>query len=596
MYCPECGTKIEEKGARFCPECGTRLDEPEELQQPVVSQPAAGETTDSKESSVEWGFILTNCRLLAAKLGGSVDELKQLLACYIEARQASGVEYQLIDVDNYTYTKRGFLGRTRTSSLQPDSSWGDYLDLLADAVEARTGKQAKGQPLYLFILGSNDIIPMPCVPHPVKEVDDNDIDTDLLWSYPYGKSMVDELLNLNIFHFDQQLMVGRLPVGNDTDWNKLVDYLQRGIDYSLGIPGGVAYGQCDPHWKRVSSTVIGDVASDLRNLSSQPASGYYRGLILSPAYTAENLMQVFTPDAYLYYFNLHGSDAPEACGYYGTTLEQHPKCYPVMHPLFMQTCQCPNVVTCEACYGARHRGMDSEHSTLLAALYAQTLLFVGSSRIAWGDVDATDGSAPTPMLADTLAATFMEALQAGYPAGQAFFLAKSAVMQQDTQGTPYTAATLLEFNLFGDPSLFLDLWDEEDTYGKNRASGKSRPHTISTKAATQPAVQSYLCQTERIGGKAATHNGASTTASLLQQVRAQVNTNVQHIHDQMASHLYSHYGIPPRPAEAIFHVHYANGTEELRFDYTVETEGQVKQTYTITSDLRGNVKQVIGTK
>lgn len=607
MYCPECGTKIEEIGARFCPECGTRLDEPEESQQPAAASAApsaaplaAGEAACGKENPMEWGLILTNCRLLSAKLGGSVEEANQLLASYIEARRASGVDYELIDVDDYTYRKRSFLSRTRHVSLQPDSPWGDYLDLLADAVEARTGKRAKGQPLYLFILGSNDIIPMPCVPHPVKEVSDNDIDTDLLWAYPYGHCMVDELQSLNIFHYDQQLMVGRLPVGEDTTWSQFADYLQRSVNSSLGIPGGVVYGQCDPHWKRVSSTVAGGLTPNLRNLAAQPSSGYYRGLILSPSYTADNLSQVFTPEAYLYYFNLHGSNAPEASGYYGTTLEERPKCYTVMHPVFMQACRLPNVVTCEACYGARHRGMDSAHSTLLAALYAQTLLFVGSSRIAWGDVDAIDGSAPTPMLADTLAATFMNALQAGYPAGLALFLAKSAVMQQDKQGRPHTAATLLEFNLFGDPSLYLALWDEEATDDKRESHKEPRPNTAPPEAATQPAAQSYACQTELVGGEAAstsaTSSAASPTASLLQQVRAQVNANILHIHDQMARHLYSRYGIPPRPAAAIFRVRYADGKEELRFDYTVASEGEVKQTLTVTSDAQGNIRQVIGTK
>ena len=141
MFCPECGTRIDEKGARFCPECGTRLDELEEPAQPAeptATAPTPADSATAKEDSAEWGLILTNCRLLAAKLGGSVDELKQLLHSYIEARNASGVEYELIDADNYSFRKRGFLGRTRTVSLQPDSPWGDYLDLLDDAVEART--------------------------------------------------------------------------------------------------------------------------------------------------------------------------------------------------------------------------------------------------------------------------------------------------------------------------------------------------------------------------------------------------------------------------------------------------------------------------
>lgn len=546
---------------------------------------------------MEWGVILTNCRLLAAKLGSRVEELTQLLASYIKARQTSGVDYELIDVDDYTYRKRGFLGRTRTVSLQPDSPWGDYLDLLADAVEAGRSKRGNGDPGYLFIIGSNDIIPMPCVPHPVEQVSDDDIDTDLLWAYPYGKRMVDELQSLNIFHFNPQLMVGRLPVGSDTGWNHLVGYLQRSINNSLGIPTrGVAYGQCDPHWKRVSATVADSLAPRLRDLSSIPSNGYYRGLILSPSFTAETLNQVFTPDAYCYYFNLHGSNAPEATGYYGMTLEERPKCYTVMHPVFMQACQCPNVVTCEACYGARHRGMDSAHSTLLAALYTQTLLFVGSSRIAWGDVDTIDGSAPTPILADTLAATFMHALQEGYPAGQAFYLAKAAVMQQDKQGRPHTAATLLEFNLFGDPSLYLGLWGDGDADDEIEPREESRPNAVSPEVVTQPADQNYACQTELVENQTTSPSVTSSTASLLQQVRAQVNANIQSIHEQMARHLYSHYGISPRPADAIFRVRYADGSEELRFDYTVESEGEVKQTLTITSDVKGTVRQVIGTK
>ena len=98
-----------------------------------------------------------------------------------------------------------------------------------------------------------------------------------------------------------------------------------------------------------------------------------------------------------------------------------------------------------------------------------------------------------------------------------------------------------------------------------------------------------------MGGANAT-TASSPSASLLQRVRAQVNANVMHIHDQMARHLYSRYGIPPRPADAIFRVRYADGTEEFRFDYTIETEGEVKQTLTLSTDTQGSIKHLIATK
>ena len=82
MFCPECGTRIDEKGARFCPECGTRLDELEEPAQPAdptATAPTPADSATAKEDSAEWGLILTNCRLLAAKLHMKGDHAETML-------------------------------------------------------------------------------------------------------------------------------------------------------------------------------------------------------------------------------------------------------------------------------------------------------------------------------------------------------------------------------------------------------------------------------------------------------------------------------------------------------------------------------------
>lgn len=586
MFCPECGTRIDEAEARFCPQCGTCLDET------AGSGENACPATDGKEGASDdcfaRGFILTNCRLLAGKVGTTVEALRQLLDDFIGRKQMAGVDYRLLDVDGYTYCKRGFLGWNKKVSLQPDSPWADYLNLLEDAVNGLE-RQDEDEALYLFIIGSNDIIPMPCVPHPVAEVDDTDIDTDLLWAYPYGEQMVREMESLDIFHFDQQLLVGRLPVGKDTGFQALTDYLHRDLDCDFGIPLGGAYAQCDPHWKRVSAQVSGSVAPMLPNLEGRlTPAGYYRGVILSPDVLVEDLGQVFNPKASIYYFNLHGSNAPEAAGYYGCTMGPNSRCYAVMQPGTMRTCRNHNVVTCEACYGARHRGMDSAHSTLLSALYGRTLLFVGSSRIAWGDVDALDGSAPTPCLADTLAATFMGGLLEGYTAGEALFYAKAAVMRQDSNATPHTAATLLEFNLFGDPTLYLNVWDdEEDEYTENIEKRRKTFSSFSPRRGTQPKEQSYACRVERIGGSG---------TSLLDSVRTQVDANIEEIHRQMSQLLYSRYGLAPRPADAVLRLQYADGRCGLRLDYAVDIPGGGKQTYTVIADTQGRMKRLYASK
>ena len=72
MFCPECGTRIDDEYALFCEECGTRVRD-EEPAAPVVepqeSEPVADGKSDfvSADDAVH-GLILTNLSLLAAKL------------------------------------------------------------------------------------------------------------------------------------------------------------------------------------------------------------------------------------------------------------------------------------------------------------------------------------------------------------------------------------------------------------------------------------------------------------------------------------------------------------------------------------------------
>lgn len=578
MYCPECGLKIDEKDVRFCPECGTEIEEFE--QQDAMKM----HSVESNEEMYAYGLIFTNVKKLAAKMNTEECTIKNLLENFIDAKKSFGVSYQLVDAGNYTYLKRNLLGLSKTVHLDESNDLWDYMDILMD-IHNHEQNKALPESQYLFIIGGDDIIPMPCVRHYSTEVRDKSIDTDILYAYPYGSDMLSKLENQQIFKYDQLFFVGRLPIAEDTTLDDFYNHLERNLQNSWGIPVTEAYGQCDPNWKNVSATVATDLIENslLRNFDGRLSGDcYFRRLILSPMVTAEDVHQIFHSDASLFYFNLHGGDAMESRGYFGAPLSANGM-YCTLLPEHMATCRVPNVVMCEACYGARFIGMDKHHSMLLTSLYTASLLFVGSSRIAWGNVDPThsiSGYTPvTPYFADVIAMGFIGGLLSGYTAGQAMFLARSMVLNQDNEGMPNTAATIVEFNLFGDPTLGLAVSD----------AAKSARKPID-KSACKVKSAEFGCVMEKIE-----LNEGNSSGSILQQVRRVVDQNLAQIHDMVSSYLYAQYGISPRQASTISRMKYVNGRQELSFCYEVSNE-QIPVTYIVRTSEKGEIKSVITTK
>lgn len=577
MFCPECGCKIEED-ALFCSECGTKLEEPSEQQQSLIKKGCIG-----KSDAYTYGIILTNVNSLAAKMEVPDNVIRNLLEHFIDRKSQTGVVYQLVDVGNYTYKKRNFIGLSKTVHLKADSELWDYMDVLMDVHNYELEKKLP-ESQYLFIVGGDDVIPMPCVRHYSKQVRDKTIDTDILYAYPYGSDMLPLLENKQIFRYDQLFFVGRLPVSDDTTLENLCEYLERDLQNSYGILLTEAYGQCDPHWKNVSATVASDLMVNgvLRNFDGRLSEEYYfRKLILSPEVTASNVHQIFHSDASLFYFNLHGGDALEARGYFGEPMQGGMKC--TLLPEHLATCRVPNVVMCEACYGARFIGLDKSHSMLLTSLYGKSLLFVGSSRIAWGNVDPISVSEYTqvpPLFADVIGMGFIRGLLSGYTAGQSLFLARSMVLQQDDEGMPNTAATIVEFNLFGDPTLGLAV--SNDTKRKYKAIDKS---VCKIKASNYGSVMEKMDIIQDV-----------QHASILQQVRQAVDMNLSQIHDMVGRRLYEQYGITPRQANSIFRLNYASGKKELSFSYETMSESLIPVTYIVRTSETGEIKNVITTK
>ena len=577
MFCPECGNRIEDQNIHFCPECGARIEQESntEKKTPVKPHP---------QGMSMHGLIFTNLDLLAEKTGTDEQSLMAIFNAFIRQKREYGISYKLVDAGNYTYRKSGFWGNSKKVHLKITSPLWDYMDILMDV---HNGEQAAGDEIsqYLFIIGGSDIIPTPCIHHYIpNDSNDDSIDTDMLYAYPYGKEMIALLENQEAFTYDQLFFVGRLPLGEDASLEDLCGYLERDIDYSNGFPMNEAYGQCDPHWKKVSSYVANDLLNGnyFRDLSRHLSPDhYYNRLLLSPMVVEGNLHQVFHTNASLYYFNLHGGEGLESRGYAGVMLNKEEYgALPAIEPEHMMTCEEPNIVISEACYGGRFIGLDQHHSMLLASLFTNTLAFVGSSRVAWGAVD--DASSPqsgvSVSYADIIAGYFISAILQGYTVAEALFIARSAVLQGTVPGDPHAALTVVEFNLFGDPMTTMNV----------RTNLKSGNKITSKTTLVDPNTK-IGCTIEKI--KTEKGNG-----SILEQVRGAVNANIQQIHATIGQHLYASYGIKPRPMEEVLKIKYSNGQEEMKFNYDLTSERQIPTRFVVTTSSDGKIKSVYTTR
>ena len=577
MFCPECGNRIEDQNIHFCPECGARIEQESntEKKAPVKPHP---------QGMSMHGLIFTNLGLLAEKTGTDEQSLMAIFDAFIRQKREYGISYKLVDAGNYTYRKSGFWGNSKKVHLKITSPLWDYMDILMDV---HNGEQAAGDEIsqYLFIIGGSDIIPMPCIHHYIpNDSNDDSIDTDMLYAYPYGKEMITLLENQAAFTYDQLFFVGRLPLGEDASLEDLCGYLERNIDYSNGFPMNEAYGQCDPHWKKVSSYVANDLLNGnyFRDLSRYLSPDhYYNRLLLSPMVVEGNLQQVFHTNASLYYFNLHGGEGLESRGYAGVMLNKEEYgALPAIEPEHMMTCEEPNIVISEACYGGRFIGLDQHHSMILASLFTNTLAFVGSSRVAWGAVD--DASSPqsgvSVSYADIIAGYFISAILQGYTVAEALFIARSAVLQGTVPGDPHAALTVVEFNLFGDPMTTMNV----------RTNLKSGNKITSKTTLVDPNTK-IGCTIEKI--KTEKENG-----SILEQVRGAVNANIQQIHATIGQHLYASYGIKPRPMEEVLKIKYSNGQEEMKFNYDLTSERQIPARFVVTTSSDGKIKSVYTTR
>jgi hypothetical protein len=280
---------------------------------------------------------------------------------------------------------------------------------------------------FLFI-GGHDLVPFHEIPNPT-----HDEDGTIMSDAPSASREGDFLI--------PQRSVGRIPDTEDGNEDLLGTVLEGTIRYHEGEKGfQESFGYSASIWAKASRAVfqvIGDPDA----------------VRFSPPLTSEELQQEWLRRQVLY-FNLHGSK--ETPNWYGQRSPDDPPAFsefpvaisPENVPLLERSC-----VYSEACYGAWVTGKEQDESLALTFMARGSVAFVGSTAIAYGPIEPPSGEA------DLLGTYFFNYVLRGIPFGECLRQAKIDFARTMIRRQGFLDSddkkTLIEFHLYGDPSLAL---------------------------------------------------------------------------------------------------------------------------------------------
>lgn len=292
---------------------------------------------------------------------------------------------------------------------------------LLNAIDADTTKANT-----FLLIGGDDLLPFNQVANPTQ-----DDDAVVLSDAPYA-SRGDEILV-------PQRSIGRIPDGAGDHGSFLMGALERAVRYHEDKAGfDRSFGYSASVWEKASRAVF--------RIIGDPEE-----MLLSPPLSSEGLEEAWLKK-HLLYFNLHGSS--ETANWYGQRAPGDPpefSAFPVAIkpenvPPLQRSC-----IYSEACYGAWIKEKAAHESLALRFMAQGAIAFVGSTAIAYGPVEPPSGEA------DLLGSYFFGYVLQGIPFGESLRQAKIDFARTMIRRQGFLdnddRKTLLEFHLYGDPSL-----------------------------------------------------------------------------------------------------------------------------------------------
>jgi hypothetical protein len=538
-FCHNCGENLQEHiSAKFCYNCGVELTENNGEN---IALKINQEIIKLDEGFSSFGIIFTNTKALAEKFRAKQPDIINTINKYIEKLKTSLHQYILLDT---SFNSKKI--------ISPNDSWKCHVELLSDFY-----KSLSGDPEYLFIIGGHDIIPMPIINNQARCYEsDTDIDTDMPYSYLKSNDFESLLWNGKIFKENLILNVGRLPFATDGNTNDLEKYLERASNsISTNVQINNCFGMTALSWKSASEKIIQNAKAS-------------KALHTSPQVDINSVDNVYNESAELYYYNLHGSDAPSASQFYG----DNGSAVATKH---IAKAVNPNFFITEACYGAKFIDYDKQSSMLHSALNSKTLAFVGSSRVAFGACSENISSA------DIVAKSFIDALFDGITCGKALSKARIDVFDAcpDEQYN-YGVTSAVEFNLFGDPIL-MATDSSKSMFRKSIISEKNSTIKSKSFSKTKPEIKEINIQ--------------NLDKGILNDIRNLVNNEVLKIREIVDTYLYQNFNVDKRYLQKVFLIKSKFGEETFNYVYQKQNE-TIKNTYAVFTDKRGKIKSILTSK
>ena len=547
------------------------------------------------------GIIFTDTLLLSKKIFGVDSQANYFVNLflgengYINKMLTAGIKYHFLDVAQYPDFKR-------------TGQWQDYYYLLDKYYNSLSHDHNLPESVGLFIVGGEDVIPMPRVLssfgiYDIQEVApyinmnlssreydyaEDVFESDYLYSFPgsnlsfmRGNCWVDPA---DMFDLAPKLWVSRYPLERDSvesDVEPVSQYLDKVIENLVETP-------CSPLGQQIPITCDSLKKSSEVILKKLPLPKIndidgviYHKRFVSPKVNLEDgwndvnkLFQDKITKADMLTFLLHGSGNKQNSGYMGQSMRNLQQFTLAFHLPLVKNCNA-RFLAGLCCWGARYTGFESCNSMLLTAMKNKALLFMGSCRSARGYFDTPGGAKVEITLGEILLKKYLDNLMQGFEAGKALALAKYSYMHNPDQMQSDVLATILEFNLYGDPFITVHPSKQND-YLTNES------YSLNQKNMNREYIKIYDL------------DEAKGDTSLLEQIRSLVDDNLKEIRTKVSNELYANYHIGYENLSKVYSFKDENGDSGYRLDYKYKSL-EMEQTLMVDTDDKGNILHILGT-
>jgi hypothetical protein len=569
-FCPECGTKVD-ADARFCPNCGIRLEALEE--EPEIVEDSSYENSDDEQV----GVIFTDTQKLAEKYDCPQEEVVAVIESLRDQSREHGMEWYLLDASEYVEDT-------------DEPFWLDYNEAISDFMQEYD--LPRGVEIPVFIIGGDDVIPIPMVEDVFGSSDDRRIPCDMCYCFEGNffsdlwdggdRRITDDYVRNN---------VSRLPLEDGEMESSLADdlgdYFERCTQYyDEGLSVDAVMMEANASWLPASKTMSEHLP--LVSHADDPDM-VQDGMYVSPPVSVEDedsMEPVINTldECGMLLFNLHGAGSEGMSGFYNDGGEAFST-----DMLANTEAQVLNTV---ACYGARYHGFQRDDSMMLSALYNNGFLLYAGSLIPVpmtelnvpDGVEVHEGSGSEHLMPIYCMEQFR-----GLPVGEAMMRAKLEYFNtfRFMERDDFSMATMMMFSLYGNPMLRLQPKEEVLQRAAECHVLPVLPQNKRMAPIQKKRMQRVLVK-DGLKGQ-----------SLLEEVQGLVDANLSAIHAQVQQHLYDALGLEPRWLDHVdsFELSDNKGFSQKGYCYTyVDRSKPFAQKSMVEVTTKGTVSRVFRTK